>query len=240
MDALTCSLAALLLATAVGPGHQLPMVVQDDALLLNRSAPVQQYTDQIAQDGASDVRLTASWSGLAPSPRATKKPGAPFDASDSATYPVDGFRRLDTAVKAAASSGLDVQMDLAFWAPRWAVPEESDRNDRERYMPKPAEFALFAQALARRYSGSFPDPDQKGRTLPAVRLWVPWNEPNQPAFLMPQWRRDGSGVRPESPHVYRWLYQAAYAALKGVSPANQVLLGNTAPSAPRLGRRPHP
>jgi hypothetical protein len=131
-----------------------------------------------------------------------------------------------------------VELDLAFWAPRWAVPKASDRNDRERYMPKPAEFGLFAQALARRYSGTFPDPDQPGKTLPAVRLWVPWNEPNQPAFLMPQWRRDKSGLRPESPHVYRWLYQAAYAALKGVSPANQVLLGNTAPSAPNSADDP--
>ena len=160
MDALTCSLAALLLTTAVGPGHQLPVVVQDDALLLNRApAQVQQYTDQIAAEGASDVRLTASWSGLAPSPTATKKPGAPFDAADSKRYPVDGFRRLDTAVKAAAASGLDVELDLAFWAPRWAVPKASDRNDRERYMPKPAEFGRFAQALARRYSGTFSDPD---------------------------------------------------------------------------------
>jgi len=73
---LTCSLAALLLATAVGPGHQLPVVMQDDALLLNRSpAQVQQYADQMAEEGGSDVRLTASWSGLAPSPRATRKPG---------------------------------------------------------------------------------------------------------------------------------------------------------------------
>ena len=239
MDALTCALAALLLAGAGAPGHQLPVAVQDDALLLNRSpAQVQQYMGQIAQEGATYVRLTASWSGLAPSPQSTRKPGAPFDASDSSTYPVDGFRRLDTAVKAAAAAGLDVQMDLAFWAPRWAVPKASDRNDRERYMPRPAEFGLFAHALARRYSGGFPDPDQNGHALPAVRLWVPWNEPNQPAFLMPQWRRDKRGLRPESPHVYRWLYQAAFGAIKDVSPANDVLLGNTAPSAPNSADDP--
>jgi len=71
-----------------------------------------------------------------------------------------------------------------------------------------------------------------------VRLWVPWNEPNQPAFLMPQWRRDKRGLRPESPHAYRRLYQAAYAAIKGVDPADQVLLGNTAPSAPRSAGDP--
>ena len=137
---------------------------------------------------------------MRPAPRATKKPGAPFDDSDYKSDPVDGFRRLDTAVKAAATSGLDVQMDLAFWAPRWAVPKASDRNDRERYMPKPAEFGLFAQALARRYSGALPHPDQPGRTLPAVRLWAPWNEPNQPAFLMPSGggTRAGSGPSPRT------------------------------------------
>jgi hypothetical protein len=70
--------------------------------------------------------------GLAPSPRAKQKPGAPFDASDSKTYPVDGFRRLDTAVRAAAASGLGVQMDLAFWAPRWACEGLGPQRPRAR------------------------------------------------------------------------------------------------------------
>ena len=66
MDPLTCALAALLLAGGSVPGHQLPVAVQDDALLLNRSpAQVQQYTGQIAEEGAAYVRLTASWSGRA-------------------------------------------------------------------------------------------------------------------------------------------------------------------------------
>jgi len=83
------------------------VAVQDDALLLNRSpAQVQQYTGPIAQEGAGYVRLNASWSGLAPSPQSTRQPGAPFAASDSSTYPPDSFRRLDTAVNAAAAAGL--------------------------------------------------------------------------------------------------------------------------------------
>ena len=82
MDALTCSLAALLLATAVGPGHQLPVVVQDDALLLNRApAQVQQYTDQIAAEGASDVRAD----------RELVRPGAQPDGDEEARRAV---RRL--------------------------------------------------------------------------------------------------------------------------------------------------
>jgi hypothetical protein len=43
MDALTCALAALVLAGAGAPEHRLPAAMQDDALLLNRSpAQVQQ------------------------------------------------------------------------------------------------------------------------------------------------------------------------------------------------------
>jgi hypothetical protein len=45
MDALTCALAALLLAGAGGPGHQLSVAVQDDALLLNRSPEVKAPAD---------------------------------------------------------------------------------------------------------------------------------------------------------------------------------------------------
>src|SRR5215212_4504565 len=104
------------------PGHQLPVAVQDDALLLNRSpAQVQQYTGPIAQEGAGYVRLNASWSGLAPSPQSTRQPGAPFAASDSSTYPPDSFRRLDTAVNAAAAAGL-VNRQGGFCSPPTASP----------------------------------------------------------------------------------------------------------------------
>ena len=45
----------------------------------------------------------------------------------------------------------------------------------------------FAAAAARRYSGSFAGPD--GRNLPPVRHWLAWNEPNNPIFLKPQYRK---------------------------------------------------
>ena len=45
----------------------------------------------------------------------------------------------------------------------------------------------FATAAARRYSGRFVGPD--GRILPSVLHWLAWNEPNNPAFLRPQYRR---------------------------------------------------
>ena len=45
----------------------------------------------------------------------------------------------------------------------------------------------FATAAARRYSGTFRTPD--GRILPPVRQWLAWNEPNNPAFLRPQYKK---------------------------------------------------
>lgn len=230
MGALACSLIALVLAGGGGEKF-LATTLQDDALFLHRpAAQVRATARQVAALGADHVRLTASWSAIAPEPRARSVPGAPFDASDSRTYPAGAFRALDTAVKAVADAGLTPMLDVGFWAPRWAVRRGST-NGRERWAPDPGAFADFATALARRYSGAFPDPDDARRDLPAVRLWTPWNEPNHPSFLAPQWIPDARApgrYRPESPHVYRGMYAAAYDAIKRVSPRNQVLLGGTA------------
>ena len=132
------------------------------------------------------------------------------------------------SVPQAAPAGLRVPVDLAFWAPRWAVAQPGPDPTRERYAPDPRAFAAFAEAVARRYSGRFPDPAPRGRRLPAVRLWTTWNEPNNPDFLLPQWQRDGAGWRPASPHVYRRMHEAAYDAIKRVDARDLVLVGGTA------------
>jgi hypothetical protein len=62
-----------------------------------------------------------------------------------------------------------------------------------------------------------------------VRLIVPWNEPNHPAFLQPQWQHLANGQeRPISADIYRSMYLAAHDAIKAVAPADRVLLGNLA------------
>jgi hypothetical protein len=55
----------------------------------------------------------------------------------------------------------------------------------------------FATAAARRYSGTFKLAD--GTVLPAVKLWLAWNEPNNPVYLSPQFKKRGK----------RWIGQAA-------------------------------
>jgi hypothetical protein len=224
---LGCSIVALLLAGSGLGSPGVETTIQDDATLLHRSdAELRQATRQIAELGADRVRLTAGWSVLAPSPRARRRPGRPFDARDSSTYPEAGFDALDRAVRAVGAAGMKVQIDIAFWAPRWAVAKPSSNPDRQRYIPNARAFANFAAAVARRYSGDFPDPRRPGRHLPAVRMYTTWNEPNHVSFLAPQWKAvHGGRYRPYSPHVYRAMHEAAYREIKAVSGENLVLIG---------------
>jgi len=230
VGALACSLIALLLAGGGSGPKYMETAVQDDAQFLHRPAAiVRQGMERLAALGADRLRITASWNAIAPQPRSKRVPPAPFDASDSKTYPKDAFKGLDTAVKAADAEGIKVMIDLAFWAPRWAVGRPASNPNRERYWVDAPAFADFATAVARRYSGAYPDPADEDKKLPAVRTYTTWNEPNHPSFLAPQWVRTADGgYRPESPHIYRALHNAAYAAIKKVARQNEVLVGGTA------------
>jgi hypothetical protein len=221
MGVLLCGLVALLLGSAPNHARTLPITVQDDAVLLHGSdASVNSAMTQIASLGASYIRLTASWSTLAPSPTSKTVPKGPFDPSNLSTYAAGPLSELDRAVRDASAAGMKVMIDVGFFAPRWAVPVAS-RDGNDRYEPNPSLFADFAHAVAQRYDGAH---------LPAVKLYTVWNEPNNATFLMPQWRRAPSGWVAESPSIYRGMFTAAYAAIKAISAGDDVLIGATAPS----------
>jgi hypothetical protein len=82
------------------------------------------------------------------------------------------------------------------------------------------------QAVAARYSGSF-DPDGGGGQprLPAVRALQVLNEPNQDAWLAPQF--DGKSIIGDD--QYRVLLNASYRAIKAVNPGMLVVTGGTSP-----------
>ncbi|MBA3327441.1 MAG: hypothetical protein H0T43_03975, partial [Solirubrobacterales bacterium] len=65
--------------------------------------------------------------------------------------------------------------------------------------------------------------------LPRVDQFALYNEPNHQALLLPQW----SGQTPVSPQRYRQMVQAAYPAVKSVSPGAAVLIGNTSSTGGR-------
>jgi hypothetical protein len=232
MNSFACGLAVALAVGLAGTPpsgnqHSVETLIQDDALLLYRShATVRATAQRMAALGVDRVRLTASWSGLAPASRSRRKPR--FDATNSRDYPDDGFRRLDTAIKEVRRAGMDVMVDIAFFAPRWAVRRSEKIRGRDVWRPSVREYTRFSRAVAARYSGHFSD---HGETLPGVRLWTTWNEPNHPVFLMPQWEKVRKQWRPAAPHIYRALHNAAYRQLKAVDPQNKVLIGGLASAA---------
>ena len=135
MNSLACGLAVALAVALSGhpPSnpHSVETVMQDDAQLLYRSpANVRRSAEKMAALGVDRVRLTASWSGIAPSSRSKKKPH--FDATDPREYGGDGFHRLDTAIREVRRAGMSVMVDVAFFAPRWACPARGEGEGPRR------------------------------------------------------------------------------------------------------------
>jgi hypothetical protein len=115
-------------------------------------------------------------------------------------------------------------IDIAFWAPRWAVAHSSAPADRQRNGIDPRQFAGFAAAVARRYSGHY-------RHLPAAVGFTIWNEPNFGVFLLPQWRRAKAapdGWEVASADEYRAMLYAAVPAVRRQAPKALILIGGTA------------
>ena len=127
---------------------------------------------------------------------------------------------MDQQVREARRFGLEPLMSIES-APDWA--EGSGPGLPGTVRPNPAEFALFARAAARRYSGSFAG-------LPRVRRWEAWNEPNYFRHLSPQYdtpadQRAGPRSRLLSPDIYRAMLNAFYVAIHGVRADNVVVGG---------------
>jgi hypothetical protein len=150
--------AAVLALAVPAPAAAAPeTILQDDAVLLHRDEPgIRAALDRIRGLGVDRVRITAGWSVIAPQPDAAVKPD--FDAADPAAYPPANWSNLDRAVRLAHAAGLRVMIDIAFWAPRWATHDDPQTADRLRTDIDPTEYALFSEAVARRYAGGYVPP----------------------------------------------------------------------------------
>lgn len=204
------------------PEPRVATIVQDDAELLHRSPQqIASTLDDLRGLGVDWVRVTAGWSVIAPAPTAVRRPQ--FDATDPGAYPRGAWSALDRAVQMAADRGLRVSIDIAFWAPRWAVGRAGSRPERERDSIDVSDFADFSEAVASRYSQ-------------AVAFTV-WNEPNHPAFMQPQWEHANGTWRAASPHRYRAMVQAAVPRIKAAVPRALVLIGATSSTGSAAGDR---
>jgi hypothetical protein len=126
---------------------------------------------------AQIVRITLWWGG----PIGVVGKKRPIKATDPAD-PAYDWSVYDRAVKDAAKYKIKVLFSIVG-TPSWA-----NGGKGQRIAPtKPIDLQNFATAAARRYSGTFTDAD--GNVLPAVHLWLAWNEPNNPVFLAPQYKK---------------------------------------------------
>jgi Glycosyl hydrolase catalytic core len=165
---------------------------------------------------------------------ARRRPAKPLDPRDKAY----NWALYDRTVQLAQRYRIKVVFAI-FGTPGWAN-RGSGPNVPPRAM---ADLRNFAYAAARRYSGTF----RPGGTdapyaapLPAVRMWLAWNEPNNPVFLRKQYRKRGSRWVIQSAVDYTKICNAVYAGVKTtLFKGEKVGCGVTAPrgnNAPRSSR----
>jgi hypothetical protein len=209
---LALALAALALVPAAGHASPRQVTTFEAPRELLDDGIRDQTLDEIRGFGVTQVRQLVYWKAFAPHPSSKRKPK--FNAADPAAYPAGTWDRLDRLFAAATPRGINVQLTLTGPVPKWATSTKQDNVTR----PSAKEFGLFAKAVGARYGNQ-------------TTRWSIWNEPNQPQFLMPQYRKG----TPVSPGIYRGLYQAAVKALRS-QPANRkdaILVGETSPRGNR-------
>jgi len=220
-------------------GHPLGLGFASDAYLTTASPSTRDFwLSKVRSESGQYVRVDVNWSEIAPETRPSG-----FNPSDPSSHGYN-WSWLDDVIRHDAAHGLNVLL-MVYVAPTWAEGPNFPRNDYTvvggSWKVDPRQLGAFAAALARRYSGTYPDPAHPGTSLPHVQYWQPWNEPNLNNYLSPQWTRSGKHWVPASPDRYRAMLDDFYTAVKAVNPSNVVVSAGTAPYGdPPPGHRMQP
>ena len=213
------ALAALALPAPATAGSRQFTIMQDDGLVYRDPGARSATLDEFAALGTDIVKAQVYWNEVAP--RGRRKP-AGFDASDPGAAGYD-FGAYDAIVRGASERGMAVFFAIGNRAPDYATRKRTRRHNGT-YRPSARELRLFAEAVGRRYSGSYGG-------LPRVSIWSIWNEPNLSSWLAPQ--RSRRRV-PLSPSIYRNLYLAGYRGLQASGHGGDtILLGELMPLGAR-------
>ncbi len=163
---------------------------------------------------ADVARMLIYWNVVAPN-----QPPTTADARDPNWSGYD-WASYDAQVEAMAAQGLE-PLVVVLRAPSWAEgPGRPSNAVAGSWKPSESAFRDFAEAAARRYSGSIE---------PRVRYWQAWNEPNADAQLAPLWTKISGSSFPSGPYIYKGLLNAFYDGVKAVDETNLVITAGTAP-----------
>jgi Glycosyl hydrolase catalytic core len=219
--------AATLAMAAAQPAHGSRALIKgifDEAETIGRP---QQTFPLLRKLRTEAVRVNLNWSEVA-----ARKPRQAANPADKA-YHWEGYDRL---VQNAARYRIKVVLAIVG-TPRWA-----NGGLGKAYAPKRGiDLRNFAYAAATRYSGTFTaSEDVDAKPLPAVRYWLAWNEPNNPIFLRPQYKRVGRFWRMESARQYAIICNSIIAGVRATAlRGEKIACGVTGPrgnNAPRSAR----
>jgi hypothetical protein len=163
------------------------------------------------------IRVNLYWGG-----KLSVSKYRPFDGADprDASY---NWSLYDNLVQYAGANRIKVLFSITG-TPRWANGGRSSNRPPKNFN----DLYKFAYAAAARYSGTYTGQD--GRTLPAVRLWAAWNEPNNPVFLRPQFVKRGGKWVIQSARDYARICNAIYRGVHATMyRGEKVACGVTAP-----------
>jgi hypothetical protein len=161
---------------------------------------------QLKTLGVKALRVELNWYSVAPDPTSMTKPN--FEAENPNSY---AWGQYDILLAEAQKLGWQVLLTVTAPVPSWAT---ANHKAPYTYRPDDLDFQEFMTAVARHYGSE-------------VSLYSIWNEPNEPAYLTPQWSSNG---KPVSGFIYRGLYQAGYKGLQAAGLTHpRVLFGETAP-----------
>jgi hypothetical protein len=164
------------------------------------------------------IRVDLYWGGTDIAV-AKKRPVRPRDPDD----PAYDWSVYDRLVTYAARYRMKVLFTI------WGTPKWANGGKSPRIVPKNfADLRNFAYAAAQRYSGTSVFKD--GATIPAVRLWTAWNEPNQLFQLYPQYKRVRGKWVMQSAINYVKICNAVYTGVHStLLSGEKVACGVTAP-----------
>jgi hypothetical protein len=212
--ALAAAVLALVCATAAQASSGLRLGLADGADAYSEQPSF--YSD-LGELHAQLLRVQLHWGGVLGVVR-----GRPEDATDPAD-PAYDWSAYDSIVESAAKENVDVVFTI-FGTPSWA-----NRGRSQTVAPiKATDLREFAYAAAQRYSGTYQASD--GTTLPRVRYWTAWNEPNLPLGLTPQWKKVNGRWIIQSARDYARICNAVVTGVKSTLIAGEhVACGDTAP-----------
>jgi hypothetical protein len=197
--------------------------VFEDHTALVKSAPAERARrlNEVKELGVDTLRVEVKWNEVAPDPGSRTKPK--FDASDPTAYAshpnaYPSFGGYDDLLIRARALGFRTIVTITGDAPRWATQGGLGTGKNANYRPSATEFANFAAAVAKRYSGIYAG-------LPAVFYLTIWNEPNHRQFIKPT---------KSAPGIYRNMVDAAIPKIRAANRNAKIFIGETAP----VGRAP--